>query len=751
MATSIGVKLGIDGENEYRKALKNIVEQTKTLDKQMKTLESSFGDETDEMEKNAKQTELLRKKAEKLTEEIEMMKNMVEKAAEIYGESSTECQKWEQALADAQTELNNTNAAIEEHEEAADGADTALGRLTDEISAQNAELDNLREAYINAVLEFGEGSEEAETLADEIVNLNNALEENEATLESATASADALTDSMGSASDSTSEIGDAAMGALDKFAPAMAGIVQAATAGGVAGAILAIGEAVESIITGAIQLKDEFDNAFNEIVTGTGQVGPELDSMKLKAMEMWAAIKDEDFSLADAAGTVAALNTRLGESVSSSDAANFAVNQFAVTAGMDTQTAVNGLVDIMKLWGMTNGDTATTVNNLISVCDLLMNAQAQADIPVTTMMTSLKEQAGAMDMLDISLEEGVALLSAYRDAGGNTTDITTGLYQAQKNLNEVTDDVPGAWKQVISTLENSDSVADALNSEIGNLGITISDVFGDRKAGKIAEVFTSSEVKVGKFSTALENSAGTLQTMYQETRTAKDETSQFNKELEIFVATSVHDQNILAEAGYHYGANQAAWMELFTTKTEETTEAASNSFRGMQGNFEMSLDEINEIVETSQRFWSNTIGQKIYGPQITAPTITYSKGANGSMIPSVTYHTYAKAYDQALELNNPTIFGAMGNSLLMGGEKAGAEIVVGENHLLDMFEKSVQNAIGYVGNGGIGQIENLLRQYLPKIGNQSIYIDGDALVGSTATKMNEALGRIDVMAGRGGY
>ena len=41
-------------------------------------------------------------------------------------------------------------------------------------------------------------------------------------------------------------------------------------------------------------------------------------------------------------------------------------------------------------------------------------------------------------------------------------------------------------------------------------------------------------------------------------------------------------------------------------------------------------------------------------------------------------------------LNSPTLFG------LIGGDRPGNEIVVGESHLLDMMRQTVQTAFGYV-------------------------------------------------------
>ena len=47
MATNIGPKIGIEGEKEYRDALKNIIQQTKTLGSEMEAVAASFGKNAD--------------------------------------------------------------------------------------------------------------------------------------------------------------------------------------------------------------------------------------------------------------------------------------------------------------------------------------------------------------------------------------------------------------------------------------------------------------------------------------------------------------------------------------------------------------------------------------------------------------------------------------------------------------------------------------------------------------------------------
>ena len=57
---------------------------------------------------------------------------------------------------------------------------------------------------------------------------------------------------------------------------------------------------------------------------------------------------------------------------------------------------------------------------------------------------------------------------------------------------------------------------------------------------------------------------------------------------------------------------------------------------------------------------------------------------------------FAKGYDQAMILSAPTLFGMAGGKGLIGGDRPGNEVVVGETHLLDMMTAAVRSAFGYV-------------------------------------------------------
>ena len=114
MAVNIGPIIGIEGEAEYRKAMREIITQTKTLHAEMRSLESGFNSETSAVKKAAQQKEMLNKQIAAQEQEVEKLKIAVEESKRIHGENAEITQKWKQALANAETELHNLQNRLKE-------------------------------------------------------------------------------------------------------------------------------------------------------------------------------------------------------------------------------------------------------------------------------------------------------------------------------------------------------------------------------------------------------------------------------------------------------------------------------------------------------------------------------------------------------------------------------------------------------------------------------------------------------------
>ena len=134
MAVNIGPKIGVDGEAEYRRQISQIIQQSKTLESQMKLVASSFTTATAAEEKNAKTAAVLSKQIDVQRERVKLLAEQTGKAAAKYGESDEKTQKWQQALNEAtatlnkmQGELRNASSGVEElGDDMRDGSEKAL-------------------------------------------------------------------------------------------------------------------------------------------------------------------------------------------------------------------------------------------------------------------------------------------------------------------------------------------------------------------------------------------------------------------------------------------------------------------------------------------------------------------------------------------------------------------------------------------------------------------------------------------------
>ena len=131
MAVNIGPKIGVDGEAEYRRQINQIIQQSKTLESQMKLVASQFTAATTAEERNAKTASVLSKQIDVQRERVKLLAEQTGKAAAKYGESDEKTQKWQQALNEAAAALNKITFVNELQKLVTIGGCRHSNRLTD--------------------------------------------------------------------------------------------------------------------------------------------------------------------------------------------------------------------------------------------------------------------------------------------------------------------------------------------------------------------------------------------------------------------------------------------------------------------------------------------------------------------------------------------------------------------------------------------------------------------------------------------
>ena len=120
MAYDIGARIGIDGEAEFKKQLKMVNDELKTLGTEMKVATSEFIGAEDSMEAYARKAEVLNKQIDEQEKKLDLLNDMLKKTTAAYGKSDASTQYYQQQVNNTKADLNKLNAELKKTEAALD-------------------------------------------------------------------------------------------------------------------------------------------------------------------------------------------------------------------------------------------------------------------------------------------------------------------------------------------------------------------------------------------------------------------------------------------------------------------------------------------------------------------------------------------------------------------------------------------------------------------------------------------------------
>lgn len=232
----IGPRIGLGGASKFQRDLRNITQQCKELDAEMKAVTSSFDANDSSQDKLTAQMQVLGRQIDTQKQKINLLNDQYDKATTELGRLGAELQEATQAygaqskeatqalrayqnqsaavsklqtdIYKATTTLNNMEKAQADITKEMQTGRSAFDRLTDSIDEQEAELKSLKKQYQNAVLEFGDASDEAQELGKQIEKTSTELKQSKSAMKKASDAADDLDKSLDDAADSGGDLGE---------------------------------------------------------------------------------------------------------------------------------------------------------------------------------------------------------------------------------------------------------------------------------------------------------------------------------------------------------------------------------------------------------------------------------------------------------------------------------------------------------------------------------------------------------------
>ena len=141
MATrTITTRLAIEGETEFKRSMSSANSELKTLRSEMSLADAEFKGQANTMEALTKKNELLRRAQEQQTEKVKALEQDVKDAAEAYGENDKRTDNYRQQLNRAKKELIDMNDALDENEKYLDEARKSADKCASSIDEFGREV-----------------------------------------------------------------------------------------------------------------------------------------------------------------------------------------------------------------------------------------------------------------------------------------------------------------------------------------------------------------------------------------------------------------------------------------------------------------------------------------------------------------------------------------------------------------------------------------------------------------------------------
>ena len=671
MAINIGPRIGVDGEAEYRKQLKEIIAETKTLDSEMKKLESTFDKDTSVKEKNEKKTELLTKQQELLKKRVEECRKGVEQATQKYGENSETTQKWQQALNNAETELNQVNAQLKDTSGInawKAGLDEMAGKLQtigDGMKNAGRTMSTFVTAPLVAlgtkgVMSFAEVDKTMQLVESTMGDAKWTTADLGAAMETAAANSVYGMSDAATATLNFARAGLDAAQAADALAPAMN---LAAGEGGnldtVSAGLVATINGFQGSFADTAHYADVFANACNNSALDVDSLSA---SMAIAAPVFSAAgYKVEDAALM--------MGVMANNGIAANEAATALKTGFArlVSPADDAANMMDKLgISLTDEHGQMK-DLALVQQELHDSFATLTEAQ---QLEAASVIFGKNHMAKWLALINTAPGD-VATLSASLEAEGTTTEMATAmmsgfggsLEKLKSSLDVAVTSLGEALAPVILKVSDAiqgavdwfNSLDDSQKQNIATIGLVVAAI------GPVLMIIGTLISTIGSVVSAVGVVGGALSG----------------------VALGPIALVVAAIAGL-VAAGIALWQNWDTIKTK-----ASQIFEGIKNTIKTAIDKIKKLFDFKWEF-----------PKPKMPHFSWHWADIGGLlqIPMIDIEWYAKAMQGGMILDRPTIFGASGGQLLGAGE-AGSETVVGTGSLMSMIRTAVQESMGYVPAG----------------------------------------------------
>lgn len=248
--------------------------------------------------------------------------------------------------------------------------------------------------------------------------------------------------------------------------------------------------------TMAVGAMDEVDEGLDTVMTKTGATGQAAKDLQAIYNDVARTIP-ADFG--DIGAAVGEINTRLDFTGDKLRVASEDFLKFAKVNGTDVNQSVQLVTRAM-------GDAGIPADEYRTVLDALTVAGQKSGISIDTLTTNLAKYGAPMRALGIDTQTSIAMFAGWEKAGVNTEIAFSGMKKAISTWGAEGKDARVEFQKTLDEIKSAPDIASATSMAI--------EVFGQKAGPDLADAIQNGRFEFDEYITALEQSAGTVESTY---------------------------------------------------------------------------------------------------------------------------------------------------------------------------------------------------------------------------------------------